>query len=113
MVLYGNMSILGLLILKHHNRRPKSTDFSVYKFIQAIIRFLWDAHNTEESPDQDEYSVAESYLPHWNDLIDLWYLGMQVLSSLLDQVTLQKLPAIYRIGKNITPCATEETMNFF
>ena len=86
MVLYGNFSILGLLVLKHHNRRPKSTDFSVYKFIQAVIRFLWDAHNVDESPDEDEYSVSNNYLPYWNDLIDLWYLGMQVLCSLLTQV---------------------------
>lgn len=87
MVLYGNLSILGLLILKHHSRRPKSTDFSVYKFIQAVIRFLWDAHNTEEAPHEDEYEVSKCYVPYWNDIIDLWYLGMQVLSSLLAQVS--------------------------
>ena len=81
------MSVLGLLIVKHHSRRPKSTDFSVYKFIQAVIRFLWDAHNIDESPEEDEYSVSNSYLPFWNDLIDLWYLGMQVLSSLLTTVS--------------------------
>ena len=38
LVLYGNLSVLGLLILKHHPRRPKSTDFAIYKFAQAIIR---------------------------------------------------------------------------
>ena len=76
---------MGLLVLKHHTRRPKSTDFSVYKFVQAVIRFLWDAHNTDES-EEEEYSVSNSSLPYWNDLIDLWYLGMQVLSSLLPQV---------------------------
>ena len=91
MVLYGNFSILGLLVLKHHNRKPKSTEFSVYKFIQAVIRFLWDAHNVDESPDEDEYSVSINYLPCWNDLIDLWYLGMQVLSSLLTQVIVYSL----------------------
>ena len=85
LVLYGNLSVMGLLVLKHHTRRPKSTDFSVYKFVQAVIRFLWDAHNTDES-EEEEYSVSNSYLPYWNDLIDLWYLGMQVLSSLLPQV---------------------------
>ena len=85
MVLYGNLSVMGLLVLKHHTRRPKSTDFSVYKFVQAVIRFLWDAHNTDES-EEEEYSVSNSSLPYWNDLIDLWYLGMQVLSSLLPQV---------------------------
>ena len=85
MVLYGNFSVLGLLVVKHHSRRPKSTDFSVYKFIQAVIRFLWDAHNTDD-PEEGEFSVSNSYLPYWNDLIDLWYLGMQVLCSLLKQV---------------------------
>ena len=85
MVLYGNLSVLGLLVLKHHSRRPKSTDYSVYKFVQAVVRFLWDAHNTDES-DADQYSVSQNYLPFWSDLIDLWYLGMQVLSSLLPQV---------------------------
>lgn len=86
LVLYGNLSVLGLLILKHHSRRPKSTDFSVYKFVQAVIRFLWDAHNCEETPEEDEYGVSNNYIPYWNDLIDLWYLGMQVLSSLLAQL---------------------------
>ncbi len=38
LVLYGNLSVLGLLILRHHERKPKETDFSVYKFMQAIIR---------------------------------------------------------------------------
>ena len=38
MVLYGNFCVLGLLILKHHTHRPKSTDFSTFKFIQAVIR---------------------------------------------------------------------------
>jgi len=85
LVLYGNFSVLGLLVVKHHSRRPKSTDFSVYKFIQAVIRFLWDAHNTDD-PEEGEFSVSNSYLPYWNDLIDLWYLGMQVLCSLLKQL---------------------------
>jgi len=64
LVLYGNLSVLGLLVLKHHSRRPKSTDYSVYKFVQAVVRFLWDAHNTDES-DSDEYSVSQNYLPFW------------------------------------------------
>lgn len=91
LVLYGNLSVLGLLVLKHHSRRPKSTDYSVYKFIQAVIRFLWDAHNTDETPEDDLYSVSNNYLAYWNDLIDLWYLGMQVLSSLLNQVYLSTI----------------------
>ena len=52
-----------------------------YKF-----RFLWDAHNCEESLDEEELGVSSNYLNHWDDLVDLWYLGMQVLANLLTQV---------------------------
>ena len=38
LVLYGNLSVLGLLILKNHSRRPKSTDFGLCRYIQAIVR---------------------------------------------------------------------------
>ena len=40
LVLYGNLSVLGLLVLKNHSRRPKSTDYSIFKFIQAVIRWV-------------------------------------------------------------------------
>jgi len=84
-VLYGNLGVLGLLILQKHSRRPKSTDYSIFRFIQAVVRFLWDAHNCEEAREEEELVVSTPYIEHWNDLIDLWYLGMQVLSSLLPQ----------------------------
>jgi len=86
LVLYGNLSVLGLLILRHHSRQPKSTDFGLCRFVQAIVRFLWDAHNCEESLDEEELGVSSNYLNHWNDLVDLWYLGMQVLAHLLTQI---------------------------
>ena len=55
LVLYGNFSVLGLLVLKHHGRRPKSTDFSVYKFIQA--RTSYDMEGTINfDPDVNERS---------------------------------------------------------
>ena len=38
LVLYGNLCILGMFILKDHSHRPKSSDFSTFKFIQAVIR---------------------------------------------------------------------------
>ena len=38
LVLYANFCVLGLLILKHHSNKPKSTDYSIYKFIQAVIK---------------------------------------------------------------------------
>ena len=78
LVLYGNLGVLGLLILQKHSRRPKSTDYSIFRFIQAVVRFLWDAHNCEEAREEEELVVSTPYIEHWNDLIDLWYLGMQV-----------------------------------
>ena len=96
-MLYGNLGVLGLLILQKHTRRPKSTDYSIFRFIQvslrikycrlvvnstcsaqAVVRFLWDAHNCEEAREEEELVVSTPYIEHWNDLIDLWYLGMQV-----------------------------------
>ena len=77
-MLYGNLGVLGLLILQKHSRRPKSTDYSIFRFIQAVVRFLWDAHNCEEAREEEELVVSTPYIEHWNDLIDLWYLGMQV-----------------------------------
>ena len=46
--------------------------------LQAVVRFLWDAHNCEEAREEEELVVSTPYIEHWNDLIDLWYLGMQV-----------------------------------
>ena len=40
LVLYGNLSVLGLLILRHHSRRPKSTDYGLSRFVQAIVRLV-------------------------------------------------------------------------
>ena len=90
LVLYGNLGVLGLLILQKHSRRPKSTDYSIFRFIQAVVRFLWDAHNCEEAREEEELVVSTPYIEHWNDLIDLWYLGMQVCfksSAILSKCT--------------------------
>ena len=85
MVLYGNLAMLGLLILKHHEiRRPKESDVNLFKFIQGTVRFLWDAFNCEESDMGDELEVSTAYLMAWNEIADIWFLGMQVIISLLD-----------------------------
>ena len=63
-----------------------------------ISRFLWDAHNCEESLDEEELGVSTNYLNHWNDLVDLWYLGMQVLANLLTQVLLESNYILLRLS---------------
>ncbi|KAK4300039.1 hypothetical protein Pmani_027741 [Petrolisthes manimaculis] len=50
---------------------------------QATVRFLWDAHNTEESDDNATLVVCDQYRRHWDDLADLWYLGIHTLGHLL------------------------------
>ncbi len=51
-------------------------------------RFLWDAHNCDDSPKDGELQLGVSfdYILNWNDLEQLWFLGMQILNSLMESV---------------------------
>ncbi|KAK8722987.1 hypothetical protein OTU49_011985 [Cherax quadricarinatus] len=84
--LCGNSSTLGLMILRHQHINVKSTDFTIFRFVQTIVRFLWDAHNIEESRDYATLVVSSRYELHWCNLIDLWFLGMHTLSLLLPTI---------------------------
>ena len=57
-------------------------------FFQSVIRFLWDAHNTDEAStsEQVELGVSSAYGVRWEDVSDLWFLGVQVLCALMAQV---------------------------
>ena len=59
----------------------------LYSQYFCFYRFLWDAHNCEESLDEEDLQVSSNYYNDWADLVDLWYLGMQVLSSLFAEVS--------------------------
>ncbi len=50
-------------------------------------RFLWDARNCDESKDGSSLVVSSAYSDHWSDLEELWFLGMQIFSSLLEPVS--------------------------
>lgn len=84
--LSGNMCILGLMILRHQHPNVKSTDFTIFRFVQSTVRFLWDAHNVEESRDYATLVVSSKYESHWGSLMDLWFLGMHTLSLLLPTI---------------------------
>nr|XP_027220396.1 neurochondrin homolog [Penaeus vannamei]XP_027220397.1 neurochondrin homolog [Penaeus vannamei]XP_027220399.1 neurochondrin homolog [Penaeus vannamei] len=84
--LCGNFSILGLMILRHQHPNVKSTDFTIFRFVQTTVRFLWDAHNVEESHDYATLVVSTKYESHWGSLMDLWFLGMHTLSLLLPSI---------------------------
>ncbi|XP_068243911.1 neurochondrin homolog [Palaemon carinicauda] len=84
--LSGNLSVLGLMILRHQHPNVKSSDFTIYRFVQTTVRFLWDAHNIEESRDYATLVVSTKYEFHWGSLMDLWFLGMHTLSLLLPEI---------------------------
>lgn len=83
LVLHGNLSILGLLLLKQQAQRVKKNDFSICRYIQATIRFLWDAYNIDESNDGSLLVVSITYKKYWIELMELWFLGMQTMSAVL------------------------------
>jgi len=83
LVLSGNLSVLGLLLLKQQSRRVEKDDFAICRFIQSAIRFLWDAYCVDESVDRSGISVSLKYKGNWGELQELWFLGMQTMSSVL------------------------------
>lgn len=83
LVLCGNLSILGLLLLKQQSKKIKKNDFAICRFIQSTIRFLWDAYCVDESVDATSLSVSMKYKEYWPELMELWFLGMQTMSAVL------------------------------
>lgn len=83
LVLSGNLAVLGLLLLKQQASRVEKDDFAVCRFIQSAIRFLWDAYCVDESVDTSGICVSIKYKAYWNELMELWFLGMQTMSAVL------------------------------
>lgn len=83
--LTGNMCVLGLMILRHQIGNIRNSESGIFRFVQSTIRFLWDAHNVEESTDHATLVVCTTYLRQWSDLMELWYLGMHNLIMLVSQ----------------------------
>lgn len=86
LTLHGNLAILGLLLLKQQTKFIKKNDFSICRYIQATIRFLWDAYIVDESNNPEELVVNISYKEHWSEIMELWFLGMQTMASILQLV---------------------------
>jgi hypothetical protein len=91
LVVYGNMAVLGLMLLKLKTAYIKKNDFSICRYIQSTIRFLWDAYTAEENSNSSRYAlgqlvVAMTYKESWIELQELWFLGMQNLSGILTLV---------------------------
>lgn len=83
LVMHGHLAILGLLLLKQQAKKVKKNDFTICRYIQATIRFLWDAYIVDESNDPTALVVSMSYKESWNEIAELWFLGMQTMSGIL------------------------------
>lgn len=91
LVVYGNMAVLGLLLLKLKTAYIKKNDFSICRYIQSTIRFLWDAYTVDENSSNSRYALGQlvvtmTYKESWMELQELWFLGMQNLSGILTLV---------------------------
>ncbi|XP_043255491.1 neurochondrin homolog [Colletes gigas] len=86
LVLHGHLAVLGLLLLKQQAKRIKKNDFSICRYIQATIRFLWDAYIIDESNDPTELVVSMLYKERWMEIMELWFLGMQTMAGVLQVV---------------------------
>lgn len=83
LVVQGNMSVLGLLMLKQQSKGVKKNDFTILRFVQVTIRFLWDAYTIDESSSSNQLSIAITYKERWMELQELWFLGMQTMAGCL------------------------------
>lgn len=86
LVMHGHLAVLGLLLLKQQSKRVKQNDFSFCRYVQATIRFLWDAYNIDESNDPTALVVSMQYKEHWMEVSELWFLGMQTMCGVLPLV---------------------------
>ncbi|XP_066992057.2 neurochondrin homolog [Anabrus simplex] len=83
LVLYGNLAVLGLLLLKQHYKRMKKNDFTICRYIQSTIRFLWDAYSVDEAGGGSTMVINMTYKEYWMELAELWFLGMQTMSAVI------------------------------
>lgn len=86
LVTLGHLSVLGLLLLKQQSKKIKKNDFTICRYIQITIRFLWDAYTVDESNDPEALVVSITYKEYWNEIAELWFLGMQTMSGIIQQI---------------------------
>lgn len=86
LVMHGHLSILGLLLLKQRASKAKKDDFSICRYLQTTIRFLWDAYTVDESDDPTALAVSMRYRECWSEIQELWFLGMQTMCGVVKQI---------------------------
>ncbi|NXE93316.1 NCDN protein, partial [Menura novaehollandiae] len=98
LVLAANVATLGLMMARIlAGSAALQGTHSAKEFFGATIRFLSQAHTAQADPGNDSLAVTVSptYVSAWDDIRELWFLGMQALASCiplfpwLPHVTLQ------------------------
>ncbi|KAM4884793.1 neurochondrin [Sylvia borin] len=84
LVLAANVATLGLMMARilSGSAALQGTQ-SAKEFFGAAIGFLSQAHTAQADPSSDGLALAVSpaYLSAWDDICELWFLGMQALAG--------------------------------
>ncbi|NXF11462.1 NCDN protein, partial [Smithornis capensis] len=84
LVLAANVATLGLMLARIlTGSAALQGTRSAKEFFGAAIRFLSQAHRAQADPGSDSLAVAVSpaYTASWDDIRELWFLGMQALAG--------------------------------
>lgn len=104
--LMGNVASLGLLSLMNIAKKTldaktrgesispeeefittqliAGSDNAAFRFGQAVVRFVWDAHLPDEVQSPPSLEITPNYRSVWNDLKEMWFLSLQTVGGLLD-----------------------------
>ncbi|XP_033095718.1 neurochondrin-like [Anneissia japonica] len=84
LVISFNMIVLGMMLLRQF---AKHTEFScsdqLKVFIHTSVQFIVGAYAVVG---KGVCEVSEHYQPFWQDIMELWYLGLQVLTACISLV---------------------------
>ncbi|NWS90913.1 NCDN protein, partial [Toxostoma redivivum] len=84
LVLAANVATLGLMMARIlAGSAALQGAKSAKEFFGAAIRFLSQAHAAQADPSSDSLALAVSpiYVSAWDDIQELWFLGMQALAG--------------------------------
>ncbi|NWI36595.1 NCDN protein, partial [Picathartes gymnocephalus] len=82
LVLAANFATLGLMMARilAGSAALQGTQ-SAKEFFGAAIRFLSQAHMAQADPSSDGVAMSPAYVSAWDDIRELWFLGMQALAG--------------------------------